>query len=103
VFLEVVTIVLAMILANRLHRDDLAADWCAMIVGLHFLPLARIIRSPHLNVLGGLMVLWCLLCWALFPPSAIAIAASVGTGTLLWGRCVLSLLRARRIVQSLPA
>jgi hypothetical protein len=36
VFIEAIAIVLASILANRLRRADLATDWCAMIVGLHF-------------------------------------------------------------------
>jgi len=61
-------------LANRLHRADLAPDWCAMIVGLHFLPLAKIFRAPNLSVLGSLMMLWCALCWALFRSNTIAIS-----------------------------
>lgn len=101
-FLEVVTIVLAVMLANRLHRSDLATDWCAIIAGLHFLPLAGIFRAPLLKILGSLMVLWCILCWALFQPSAITAAVSLGTGALLWAMCVLLLFRAQRLVHSLP-
>jgi hypothetical protein len=55
------------------------------------------------SILGILMVLWCLLCWALFHSSAIAISASLGTGILLWGSCVTSLLRARKIDRALRA
>ncbi len=101
VLLEVCAIALVSMLANRLHRADLATDWCAMIVGLHFLPLAKIFRAPNLNVLGILMTLWCVLCWALFQPSMIAISAPLGTGILLWGTCVSSLFRARRIARTL--
>ena len=101
VLVEALAIALASILANRLHRADLATDWCAMIVGLHFLPLAKIFRAPNLSVLGILMTLWCALCWVLFQPSMIGIAASLGTGILFWGRCVSSLVRARRIAHSL--
>jgi hypothetical protein len=97
VLVEVLACVLAVILANRLHRADLATDWLAMIVGLHFLPLAKIFRAPNLYVLGILITLWCVLCWVLFQPSMIGIAASIGTGILFWGRCVSSLFRARRI------
>jgi hypothetical protein len=103
VLMEALAIALASILANRLHRADLATDWCAMIVGLHFLPLAKIFRAPNLGVLGILMTLWCVLCWVLFQPSMIGIAASLGTGILFWGRCVSSLVRARRIAHSLAA
>jgi len=99
--IEALAIVLASLLANRLHRADLATDWCAMIVGLHLLPLAKIFRAPSLTVAGVLMVLWCALCWALFRSNAIAISASLGTGILLWCTCVSALLRARRIAHSL--
>ncbi len=84
VLIEVLAIFLALILANRLHRADLAPDWSAMIVGLHFLPLAKIFRAPRLFVLGILMMLWCALSWALFRSNTIAISASLGTGILLW-------------------
>ncbi len=72
--MEVLAIVIVSILANRLYRAYLAPDWCAMIVGLHFLPLAKIFRAPNLSVLGSLMMLWCALCWALFRSNTIAIS-----------------------------
>lgn len=95
--MEVLAIALVAVLANRLHRADLATDWWAMIVGLHFLPLARIFRAPQFGVLGFLMILWCVLSWTLFQPSAIAASASVGTGILLWASCATSLLQVTRI------
>jgi hypothetical protein len=100
---EFLAIALVAILANRLDRADLAADWCAMIVGLHFLPLAKIFRAPHYGVLGILIILWCVLSWVLLQSSAITIPASIGTGILLWGSCAVSLFRARRIAQSTSA
>lgn len=103
VLIEFLAIALVSILANRLHRGDLATDWCALIVGLHFLPLARIFRAPHLGIVGILMTLWCILCWVLFRSNALIISVSLGTGILLWGSCVFTLLRARRIVRSLTA
>jgi hypothetical protein len=101
VLMEVLAISLVSILANRFHRADLAANWCAMIVGLHFLPLAKIFQAPNLSILGILIMLWCAFCWALFRSNAIAISASLGTGILLWGACVSALFRARRIARSL--
>ena len=98
--IEVLAIALVAMLANRLHRADLATDWCAMIVGLHFLPIGKIFRAPQFGVLGILMILWCVVSWVLFQSSAIAISASIGTGILLWGSCVISLFRVRRIAQS---
>lgn len=101
VLIEVTAIALATTIAYRLHRADLAANWCAMIVGLHFLPLARIFRAPRLTILGVLITAWCILCWALFRANALVISTSVGTGSLLWARCILSLLRARKIERTL--
>lgn len=101
--MEFIAIAFVAIMANRLHRADLAADWCAMIVGLHFLPLAKIFRAPRYGVLGILIIIWCALSWALFQSSAITISASIGTGILLWGSCAASLFRARRIAQSTGA
>lgn len=95
--IEVLAIALASILANRWHRSDLATDWSAMIVGIHFLPLAKIFRAPNLDVLGVLMTLGCAFCWTLLRSSALTISVSLGTGTLLWGACVSALFRARAI------
>jgi hypothetical protein len=101
VFMEVVGLLLVCILANRLHRPDLATDWCAMVVGLHFLPLAKVFRALHLGVIGILMTLWCVLCWSLFRSNALVISVTVGTGILLWAASVSALFRARKIVHSL--
>jgi nicotinamide riboside transporter PnuC len=103
VLMEALAIALVSILAYRLHRADLATNWCAMIVGLHFLPLARIFRAPHLIVRGILITVWCVFCWAFFRSNALVISTSLGTGILLWGSCVFSWFRARKIAQSLCA
>ena len=103
VLMEALAIALVSILAHRLHRDDLATNWCAMIVGLHFLPLARIFRAPHLIVRGISITVWCVFCWAFFRSNALVISTSLGTGILLWGSCVFSWFRARKIAQSLCA
>jgi hypothetical protein len=103
VLAEVVAIILVFIVASWLHRPDLAADWCALIVGLHFLPLAKIFRAPRLGVFGILIVVWCVFCWARFRSNALVISAALGTGILLWVASVVALLRARKIAQSLRA
>jgi hypothetical protein len=101
VVIEVLAIVFVFILANRIHRPDLGTDWCAMVVGLHFLPLGKIFRAPSLSILGILITVWCVLCWALFRANALTILAALGTGILLWAASAFSLLRARKIAQSL--
>jgi hypothetical protein len=101
VAIEFLAIALASTVAIHLHRSDLATDWCAMIVGLHYLPLAKILRAPQLTVLGILITVWCALSWALLRPNSLLIAVSVGTGILLWSACVSALIRARRIAITL--
>ena len=98
--IEAVSICLVSILAYKLARTDLATDWCAMIVGLHFLPLARIVRARIFFVLGVLIVVWCAGCWAMLDSNRIAVSAAMGTGILLWGACVSILWRAQRLLRS---
>jgi hypothetical protein len=101
VLIEAPALSLVSILAHRLHRPDLAPDWYGTVVGLHFLPLAKIFGAPGLAVIGILIALWCLLCWALFRPETLTIAVSIGTGILLWAASASALFRARKIVNSL--
>jgi len=101
VFWEALAIFCAWILSTLLHRPDLGADWYAMVVGAHFLPLARIFRSPHLGVIGILIVSWCVLCWTLFRSSDLVISVTLGTGTLLWGAALSALYNARKIAHSI--
>jgi hypothetical protein len=99
--IEIAAIVLVVALANRLHRNDLAADWCAIVVGLHFVPLAKIFRAPILGGLGVLIVLWSILCWAGFRRNMFLVSVAAGTGILLWAACVSAVLRARAMARSL--
>jgi hypothetical protein len=101
VLIEVLALVFAYILANRLHRPDLWSDWLSMVVGLHYLPLAKIFRAPILGIFGILITLWCVLCWALFRSNALVISATLRTGILLGATSVSALLRARKIAHSL--
>jgi hypothetical protein len=72
-----------------------------MVVGLHYLPIAKIFRAPVLGVLGTLITLWCLLCWGLFRSDSLVISVALGTGILLWLASAAALLRAREIAQAL--
>jgi len=101
VLIEVVVLAFVFILSNHIHRPDLGADWAAMVVGLHYLPLAKIFRAPILGILGALVTLWSLLCWALFRSNTLVISVALGTGILLWLASASALLRARKIAQVL--
>jgi len=80
VFLEFLLIALTSILADWLHRPDLATVWCALIVGLHFLPLATIFRAPSLGILGILMTLWSHSVGRCFAPMHLSFRPRSGPG-----------------------
>lgn len=101
VLIEVLALVLVLILASRIHRPDLGADWVTMVVGLHYLPLAKIFRAPVLGLFGVLITLWCVICWVLFRSNGLLISVTRGSGILFWAACVSALLRARKIAHSL--
>jgi hypothetical protein len=103
VLLEYVAVAFVGILAWRLNRPDLGADWCAMVVGLHFLPLAKIFRVPAYYFIGALITFWSVLCWTVFRSNALFISVAVGTGVLLWASSISSLFRARQGAQSLQS
>lgn len=99
--LEILGIFLAFVVASRLHRPDLFADWFALVVGLHFLPLVKTFRAPVLGFFGTLIVLWSLLCWTLFRGDALLIWVAAGTGVLLWMMSISAQFLAWRIARSL--
>lgn len=98
---EIGAIMIVVVIARSLHRIDLAIVWIAMIVGIHFLPLARIFRARALGVIGVLITIWCLVSWGLFRSSAVAISAAIGTGILLWVASAQALIRAYQAARSL--
>ncbi len=94
-------IVLAFIVSKRIQRPDLGADWALLVVGVHYLPLARIFRAPILAVLGVLITVWCVFCWVQFRADNLVIGVTLGTGILLWLASATAMVRARRIAHSL--
>jgi len=101
VVLEFMAIAIVSVVASARHRPDLAPVLIAIVVGLHFLPLARIFRTPVYYASGTAITLWCVLCWILFRSNALIASTSIGTGIMLWVTSAYVLLRARQIVRSL--
>jgi hypothetical protein len=89
--------------AGHAHRPDLATDGCALVIGLHYIPLARIFRAPKLAALGILIALWCILSWVFFRTSTLVVAVTAGTGILMWATAVAVLLWARSAARMLRA
>ncbi len=99
---EGLAIVLVMLFAaGYAHRPDLATDGCALVIGLHYIPLSRIFRAPKLAALGILISLWCILSWVLFRTNTLVVAVTAGTGILMWATAVAVLLWARSAARTL--
>jgi hypothetical protein len=101
VLFEALAILAVGILASHLQRPDLGADWCALVVGLHFLPLAKVLQSPPLALFGVLIMSWALAAWALFRSNTLVVGVDIGTGILLCAISISALLYARKLVHSL--
>jgi hypothetical protein len=95
----VLILVLDIFSLNVLHRVDLVPFFTSLVVGAHFIPLARIFRTPSHAVFGSAIVAWCVICWFAFP-TQIGIATCIGTGVVLWGLSLSLLLRGRRDARS---
>jgi len=82
--LEVAGIGVVIFLAAYFHRMDLLAAGISVVVGLHFLPLARLFRFPVYNVTGIAIVLCGLLSITFLRGNDITFSAGTGTGLVLW-------------------
>jgi hypothetical protein len=89
--------VLAMLLASsvlaKLGRVDLIAPVVAIIVGLHFLPLARGLRVPVYYLTAALLVAVGVAGTFVQNPPARTLMVCVGAAAVLWLTCGVALLR----------
>lgn len=72
---------------------DLLAAGVSLVVGLHFLPLARLFRFPVYYASGIAIILCDLLSWALLRFQGITFKVGVATGTVLWVTAIYALPR----------
>jgi hypothetical protein len=85
---EGLLIFLAVNVLNNLHLGDYAISAIAAVVGLHFLPLARLFRRPMYYVVGTIMTVAALVSIAI--PASIRISAlSTTISVIIWLTCVL--------------
>ncbi|MHB8754478.1 MAG: hypothetical protein ACYC92_05910 [Candidatus Acidiferrales bacterium] len=104
VILEFVGIALAFsLLEFVLHRPDLLAIWIGLVVGIHFLLLARLFHFRAYYWTGIAICVWDALCWSTFRPPATTVWAALGNGTALWLTVIYALLHCRQLAQDLPA
>lgn len=81
---EVLLIVSAIVMLGRSGHPDLITASIAIIVGLHFLPLAAIFRLPLYYTTGSMMTTWAIICLIFLQPPPRTVSISIGCGFVLW-------------------
>ena len=81
--LEWIPILAAVIIFNRIRRPDFILPTIALIVGLHFIPLARVFAVPLYCASGSAIVVVAIASFVSKPPARQAIAC-IGSGVALW-------------------
>jgi hypothetical protein len=87
---EGLLIFLAVSALSHFHLQTYISTAIAAIVGLHFLPLARLYRFPLYYAVGGVMVVEALIFLTLPSPMR-EIAVELSMGATLWLTCILVL------------
>jgi hypothetical protein len=100
---EGVAIGVASAIAGILHRLDLMAIWIAIIVGLHFLPLARIFGRPVYYATGIAIAGWATFAWISFQGPSKPALAGAGTGIVLWATSAYIMIHGWRLLHSAQA
>jgi hypothetical protein len=90
---EAVTIVIAGNVLTKTGRQDLIAPVVAIIVGVHFLPLARWLLAPIYYATGALLVVVGLAGTAIQEAPARTLAVCAGAASALWLSCAVVLLQ----------
>jgi hypothetical protein len=82
------------ILLSRRGRRELIAPWVALIVGLHFLPMAPLLEFPLFYVVGALVTVAALISVPLARSRDITVSAVTGflSGSVLLAAAVYALL-----------
>jgi hypothetical protein len=93
VVIEVISINLGRPVLTHFHRLDLFPQWVEAVVGLHFLPLARLFRVPLFYATGVALVLAALGSLLVPVSNPRAITALAGSSLSLWATAVMILLQ----------
>lgn len=94
---EGILIFVAVNVLMNLHLETYIMSTVAAIVGLHFLPLARLYRFPLYYWVGGVMLADALISLVLASPTR-EIAVGLSMAAILWLTCVLVLRRGFLLV-----
>lgn len=85
--IEGLAIFLAINVLANIHRPDLVGPVVAVIVGLHFVPLARWLPAPLYYVTSALLVVIGIAGLGIHDSHVRLFAVSVGAASILWLTC----------------
>lgn len=88
---------------NWLGTYAYIAPGIALIVGLHFIPLAKIFRTPAYYLTAAAIIACCAASWIFLRAQRMDEAAGVGTGVVLWLTAAYDLIRSRDLLAAIPA
>jgi hypothetical protein len=90
----------AVIALAHFGRYALIPQFLGVIIGLHFLPLARLLRAPRYYVMGTVMILF-VLASVLVPEGSLRnVIACAGIGLPMWVTAVVILSQDSRLFRS---
>lgn len=78
-------------LLRELRLDAYFLTGLAVIVGLHFLPLARLFHSPANYATGGMLLAWAAVAFTFVPVEHLPSTTAFGAGMILWQAAATSL------------
>jgi hypothetical protein len=90
-------------LALSFHRLDLMAAGISLVVGVHFLPLARLFRLQVYYMAGAAIILTDLLSVSLMKGRNITLGPGASTGIILWMTAIYALFNAREFLREVAA
>lgn len=93
---EMLLIVVAIVALGRGGHPDLITVAIAVIVGLHFLPLAAIFRVPLYYTTGIVITAWTVICLIFLRSLSRTISVAIGCGLVLWLTSLILLLSRQR-------
>jgi uncharacterized membrane protein len=93
---EALLIALAIVVLGRTGHPDLITVSIALIVGLHFVPLAAIFRVPLYYTTGIVMTTWTVICLVFLQSLSRTISVAMGCGLILWLTSLILLLAGKR-------
>jgi len=86
-----------------LKHPELAPAWTAFVVGVHFVPLARVFAVRAYVPIGIVLAAWAVFCCIAYRGDTLGMRVSVGAAVILWATCAYALINGRQALASFKA